>query len=203
MGKLIDGLKVGAGQATPYGHRQRRLFLDTEFFTFKGVHRLLSFALVSETGPFIYMELVLGELQAVPSSRLNKFLKEQVLSQFGRVPESALPARDMPARLSDWLGSLNAGTVEVVYDYSVDYLLLEQLLAAMTAPPATRLIPVHVGYALSDPAGQAEAELTWQWVEDCFGIRRHHALADAMALGGRFLAIHGDPPKSGANRGSD
>ena len=187
---------VSDSNAASDGQQQVRLFLDTEFSTFKGIPRLLSIALVSEAGQFIYMELPADELRALAPSRMNKFLKEQVLPQFGRIPEAPTPTKDMPTRLLDWLGSLNAGTTEVVYDYSTDYLLLEQLLAAMPAPPETKLIPVHVGYALADPTGQAEAELMWQRVEAGFGIKRHHALADAMALVGRFRAIHGDPPQA-------
>lgn len=196
MGKVNIRQTVGDSSAASDGQQQVRLFLDTEFFTFKGIPQLLSIALVSEAGQFIYMELPADERRALAPSRMNKFLKEQVLPQFDRIPEASTPTKDMPTRLLDWLGSLNASTTEVVYDYSTDYLLLERLLAAMPAPPATKLIPVHVGYALADPTGQAEAELMWQRVEAGFGIQRHHALADAMALVGRFRAIHGDPPQA-------
>lgn len=167
-----------------------RLFLDTEFTTIKGAPRLLSIGLISEAGELKYMEVAPDELRSIPSRRLTKFLRHEVLPQFGRIADSAVKVTDMPRQLFNWLNSLGADVVEVIYDFSTDYLLLEQLLGAMTELPAVHLIPVHFGYALSDPDGQAEAELSWQQTAMSLGIHRHHALADAMALSARYRAVH-------------
>jgi len=53
-----------------------------------------------------------------------------------------------------------------------------------------QLEPVHVGYLLAEPDGVGAALISWVNSKASRGIQRHHALADAIALRARFLAVH-------------
>ncbi len=90
-----------------------------------------------------------------------------------------------------WLASQDGGALEVAYDYSMDFSLLERLLTGLDKTALSRLVPVHVGYLLDDPLGLEAAVTSWSATEKLRGLRRHHALADAWALKARFEAVHG------------
>lgn len=169
-----------------------RLFLDTEFVQAPRGPVLLSMGIVAENiGAQLYMELPPSEVQAIPLRRLTSFLSAEVLPQFGRIAAAEVARKDMPARLASWLSSLGAIQAEVIYDFNVDYLLLEQLMDAIETSLSIQLIPTHVGYLLEDPGGEAAALASWEQSSSDLGIRRHHALADALALVARFEAVHG------------
>lgn len=169
----------------------RMLFLDTEFRSAAGDAELLSIGIVGDSCEF-YAELdEQGVASVLRGHRRNRFLQETVLPQFGRVP-GARHTRDAMAQLTvRWLASRDGEALEVAYDYSMDFSLLEQLLVNSEGPILPRLVPVHVGYLLDDPLGEEAAVTSWLATENLRGLRRHHALADAWALKARFEAVHG------------
>lgn len=166
------------------------LFLDTEFCESSRGPTRLSLGMVSNDQEF-YAELSVEELTRIPRRRLTDFLQMEVLSQFGCLPASAVSTQVMASKAVAWLNGLDISKVEVAYDFSVDFTLPEQLLALAPKPLNTTLVPTHVGYLLEDPDGLEAASACWDGLAATRGIRRHHALADALALRARFVAVHG------------
>lgn len=166
-----------------------RIFLDTEFVQGKRGPIFLSAAFLTNAGRTLYSEMPLDEARAVLARHPNRFVLEHVLPQFG--VKSGVPWAELPARLAAWLDELCAAEAEVVYDYNLDFLLVEQLLARMDVQPAIKLHSTHVGYLADDPDGKAAAEACWHALKVVEGIGQHHALADAYALRQKFTAVHG------------
>lgn len=166
-----------------------RIFLDTEFVQSKRGPIFLSAAFLANAGRTLYSEMPLDEAQGILARHPNRFVLENVLPQFGVKP--GVPWVELPSRLAVWLDELGVSDAEVVYDYNLDFLLVEQLLAHMAAQPAIRLHPAHVGYLADDPDGKAAAESCWHALKAVEGIGQHHALADVYALRLRFETVHG------------
>lgn len=167
-----------------------RVFLDTEFLTGTDGPLFLSAAFLTCHGIELYAERPKEEVEALLQHHPNDFVREQVLSQFDR--HESVQWAALPTELAKWLDRLGVEDVDMIYDYSNDYLLVEQLLAAHGAPLSTRLHPTHVGYLLDDADGNRAAESAWQALEFAKGLKRHHALADCYALRLRFDTVH--PP---------
>lgn len=168
-----------------------RAFLDTEFVHSPDGPQFISAAFITDDGRSLYSEATVAEVQAMLKRQPSDFVRTEVLPQFGRV--NGVPWSELPERFSEWLGSLGVETLEVVYDYSADYTLVEQLVARLKVPPVVKLEAIHVGYLLGDEAGCQAAESTWTCLEAVVGVGRHHALSDAMALRSRFEAVHYAP----------
>ena len=166
------------------------IFIDTEFIETPHGPRFISAAFLPESGPELYSEVSSEEAESLLQAYPNEFVREHVVSQLGRWP--GVPWSDLPAALAAWLHALGDGDVDVIYDYSHDFLLVEQLLDACGESLKTRLHPVHVGYLLDDDDGKSAAAATWNAVEHVWGLSRHHALADGFALRSRFQTVH--PP---------
>lgn len=166
-----------------------QLFLDTEFCGRPENPTLLSIGLVGN-GEELYMELPPAEVSKLPRKAVNEFVRTVVLPQFCLVPRACVPRADMPNRLVSWLNG-QAAAVEVVYDFSGDFAFLEKLLAEATVRLAPAIQPCHVGYSNEDPVGCEAEQATWARLLRERGVKRHHALADALALRERFWAIHG------------
>lgn len=163
------------------------LFLDTEFVQIKSGHALLSLALVSDECEF-YAEVQHGG--RLTAAKRSSFHREHVLPQLSMVSDAILGDESEIALCAhDWLKGLHCDPIEVAYDYSVDFTLLEGVLSLIEAHSPT-LVPVHVGYLLEDAAGEAAAASTWTALKISRGLARHHALADALALKARFEAVH-------------
>lgn len=164
------------------------LYLDTEFVQTKSGHALLSLALVGDEGEFYAEVQQRGRLAA---ARRSSFHREHVLPQLSMVPGvSHGDESEIAPRIHQWLKSLRDDPIEVAYDYSVDFALLEGVLF-LIEEQAPMLSPVHIGYLLEDPVGEAAAASSWSAVKANRGLARHHALADALALRARFEAVHG------------
>lgn len=166
-----------------------RIFLDTEFVQGRHGPIFLSAAFLTNAGRTLYSEMPIEEARAVLARHPNRFVVEQVLSQFGVKPGE--PWVELPERLKAWLIGLDVPEAEVIYDYNLDFLLVEQLLDRVDAPPAMQLHPTHVGYLADDPDGIAAAESCWHASKAVEGIGKHHALADVYALRSKFEAVHG------------
>lgn len=165
-----------------------RAFLDTEFVEHDGEVSFISVGLVTDKGDEFYAEMPAVEVAKLLAEHPSGFVRSKVLPQFGLVQGEHWP--ELPARFASWLENLGAGTVEVIYDFSSDFLLIEQMQALQNRPPSVLLIPVHVGYLLGDPDGQAAADACWRAVASFKGVHRHHALADSYALRARFETVH-------------
>lgn len=129
--------------------------------------------------------------------------------QFLPVVESSGLMPERARRAGAWLldQAAQAGTpalqVAVGYDFHADFDLLEQLLGLPEAsgvvnPVPDRLavvwgsilVPTHVGYLLDQDEADKAAEAAYAGLAGR-GLYPHHALADALALGARYLAVHG------------
>lgn len=169
-----------------------RVFLDTEFIETPAGPQFLSVGVCLMDGRELYLELEKHEVAALAGTYPSDFLQSHVLNQFGRTPEVQVSIYEMSLRFKAWVDALGCTVLEVVYDFSTDYLLVEQLVERMDGAPRTRLVPTHVAYLLEDPAGIRAADETWATVASIRGLQRHHALADSLALAARFKAVHGD-----------
>jgi hypothetical protein len=166
------------------------VFLDTEFLETPSGPCFLSAAFLGQDDSELYGERTCEEVEALLQLHPNDFAFEQVLPQLGLEP--AVPWEGLAAQLVEWLDGLGAANVEMIYGYSGDYLLVEQLLAAAPRLPKARLHPTNVSYLLGDEDGLRAAESAWEMLESVRGIKRHHALADAYSLRLRFAIVH--PP---------
>jgi hypothetical protein len=166
-----------------------QVFLDTEFTNLE-TPSLLSLALVADDGREHYVELDMNERANAGQAmeQASDFVRSTVLPMWSRVPCAAATYAEMARRTSAWLAAL--GPVEVLYDYSVDFELLERLLSVEEPGARPRLEPVHVGYLLDDADGKLAAARSLG-LSTSQGLGEHHALADARALRARFHAVHG------------
>ncbi|MDY0744784.1 hypothetical protein SNE35_09710 [Paucibacter sp. R3-3] len=169
--------------------RSAQVFLDTEFVDRNKEVVFLSIGLDSAQGQF-YGERVPGSLGAGFSA--GQFIDEEVLPQLGLGVGMQGAICDIASALVDWLNGLDADRVEVHYDFNIDYSLFENLLALVPGRLRVELQPSHIGYLLEDPTGITAAFMAWTMAGASKGLRRHHALADAMALRARFNAVHPD-----------
>lgn len=166
-----------------------RIFLDTEFIDGRHGPIFLSAAFLADGGHVLYSEMELNEARGLLQRHPNRFVQEHVISQFGVKPSERWA--ELPTRLAMWLDALGVAEAEVIYDYNLDFLLVEQLLERMPVQPAIRLLATHVGYLADDPDGNAAAAEVWAALKSSEGIGRHHALADVYALRLKFETVHG------------
>jgi hypothetical protein len=171
-----------------------RLYIDTEFTSLEHPEGL-SIGIVADDGREFYCEVDLRtRLGGKLLKRCGSFVVDEVVSQFGQRPQSIAEPTAIGARLADWLIKLKVAELEVVYDYSADYELLERWLqSAAAAHKVPKLVPTHVGYQLDQADALAAQEASWSVSESADGLRRHHALADARALRAAFRAVHDAP----------
>jgi len=165
--------------------------IDTEFTDLLSPE-LLSLGLSSGSGAEHYAELDLeSQEDADVRARCCDFVAHgAVLEQWGLVPGSAGTYAEMAQRTADWL-SAEASRIKarsgqpaiLAYDYFADLELLIQLLedAGHGALLRTLLRPTNVGELTSRFDGGLAAEAAFQALGRR-GLRRHHALADAVAL---------------------
>ena len=155
-----------------------RLFLDTEFTDF--VHpELLSIGLVDELGNYFY-----GEIHY--ERGVNHFVQENVLSQWGKIPNSLYLDNEMLSRhLVKWLSDYK-DPLEICYDYHTDGDLFCDLVGEHLT-----FIYSNICY-LNGSVYELAAHKEWARIEKEMGISRHHALADAYALRAVYTDAHGD-----------
>lgn len=169
-------------------------FLDCEF-TDLIQSELLSIGLVDLSGAEHYVELDLdsevGQQRVRASTDFVRW--GGVLDFWGLVPGATSTEWEMGRRTADWLLGLAAesGTrVEVCFDCEPDWELMEYAIRDSGLWDRVRevVLPMNV----SALTGTIDGELA---AEGCFrglaarGLRRHHALADALALRSAYLAV--------------
>jgi hypothetical protein len=162
-----------------------RLHLDTEYHGARRAQRLLSLGLVAEDGRWFYGELP-GELARVVDH--DDFFATHVTPQFGRVPgaahgDEAALAQALHAFLAGWTGPL-----EVACDDRLDAGFLDHLLAlprrcvADAAPARTVDLSVIGITGLVQGTADRAGLIAQGPLARRFGLRAHHALADAESL---------------------
>lgn len=169
-------------------------FLDAEMTSLLEP-QLLSLGLVTLDGREHYVELDLstdvGHVRRQASSDFVRY--DGVLDMWGLVPGSTSTPWEMGRRTGEWLLRLaeeSGGRIEVAFDYSTDYELMEYAIrdAGLWDRAREVVTPVDVGPLTGSPEGEIAAE-------ECFrelhrrGLARHHALADAIALRGAYIAV--------------
>lgn len=168
-------------------------FLDCEFTSLESP-LLLSMGMVTLSGRQFYCEY---DLQCEHGSQLVRragdFVHSTVLPMFTVVAGAAVATPEQFAlRLLSWIEELPA-PVHVGYDYGVDFGLLEDVLlkAGVWERVNRSLVPMHLGYLWGAYDCEEAAQKVWADMEMRSGLRRHHALSDAMALRAAYLAMHG------------
>jgi hypothetical protein len=169
------------------------VFLDTEFTDL--IHpELLSLGLVTLDGHEHYVELDLTiEVGQTRKQASSDFVQHGVLDMWGLIPGSACTELEMGRRTGEWLLKLateSGARVEVGFDYSTDYELMERVIRDSGLWERVREVvtPVDVGPLTGSPEGEIAAD-------ECFhelhrrGLARHHALADANALRAAYIAV--------------
>jgi len=177
-----------------------RLFLDTEFTDFGAGGKLLSIALVNDTGgsPEFYAEVTDRDRLAAASD----FVECEVISRFGQVPGAACSYVELCARLADFMDDMVAKLapdefIEICFDYHQDCDFMELALwdAGVVLPGRqdqarrrrdkvelreSRMTPVNVFDITGADCGEAAANRYFDDLATPLG--RHHALCDARAL---------------------
>jgi hypothetical protein len=175
------------------------IFLDTEFTNL--LHpELLSLGLVTLDGREHYGELDLttraGKARVIASSDFVRY--GGVLALWGCVPGAVGTEWEIGRRAGEWLLGLAAesGTrIEVGFDYSMDYELLEYAIrdAGLWEQVREVVLPVNVNAITGTINGEMAAEACFRELSKRAGrgLQRHHALADALALRAAYMAVKG------------
>ncbi|MBX3619366.1 MAG: 3'-5' exoribonuclease [Rhizobacter sp.] len=154
-----------------------RVWLDCEFTSIDEPD-LLSVGLVAEDGCECYVELLDERLKG----RSSKFVLEQVLPLFGRIPDTrAEDDQDLTSRLEGFLLAL--GDVELLYDYKTDRELIQHALerGRRWRDLKPRVSWRNVSIETCSDVAQDVMEAVFNAAESV-GLGRHHALVDARAL---------------------
>ena len=169
-------------------------FLDTEFTDLLNPE-LLSLGLVTLDGlDEHYVELDLcsdtGKARVKAS---GDFVRGGVLDMWGLVPGAMGTEWEMGRRTGEWLLSLAAesGTrVEVAFDYSTDYELMECAIrdSGLWDRVCEVVVPLDVSAITSTIEGELAAEASYRETAGR-GLKRHHSLADALALRGSYVQV--------------
>ena len=175
------------------------VFLDTEFTNLL-CPQLLSVGMVTLDGREFYAEIDLntdcGKHRVKASSDFVR--NGDVLAQWGLVANATGTEWEIGRRAGEWLLelALEAGKkLEIAFDYSDDYELLEAAIRLSGLWDRVRLVtvPVNVNAFTGCIAGKLAAEACFRELAEHGGrgLRRHHALADAMVLRAAYLAVKG------------
>lgn len=170
------------------------VFLDTEFSDLLAP-QVLSIGLVALDGREHYVELDLttevGRARVTASSEFVRW--GGVLGQWGMVPGAACSEWEMGRRTGDWLLALagEAGTrLEVAFDYAADFELLEHAIrnAGLWDRVREVVMPVNIAGITGSMEGELAAQACYREIGRR-GLRRHHALADGLALRAAYLRV--------------
>jgi hypothetical protein len=173
------------------------VFLDAEFTDLLNPE-LLSLGLVTLDGREFYAELDLttdaGKARVKVSSDFVRY--GGVLDFWGLVPGATGTEWEMGRRTGEWLLGLGAesGTrIEIAFDYGMDYELMEYAIrdAGLWDQVRDVVLPVNVNPITGTIDGELAAEACFRELgkRGGRGLRRHHALADALALQAAYMAV--------------
>ena len=159
----------------------KRIFYDTEFTCLKSSAKLVSLALVSETGDELYLELC----DTYRSADLSEFAAEHVvpLLQGGRYEVTWAEAK---VKLREWImkqGDCIIATDSLQWDWVwVEALLDRNFPENLTVPPLILSVNYLHDYKLFEEVLTRELS----------SLRRHHARDDALANLRAWQASGGD-----------
>ncbi len=182
------------------------VFLDTEF-TDLLQPQLLSIGMASMPSRSFYAELDLGSAAGKSRAKASTdFVRNGgVLEQWGLIPGSCGTEWEMGRRAGEWLLGLAAeadAKVEVAFDYSTDFELLECAIRESGLWDQVRevLLPVNVNSITGTITGELAAESFYERLAEQgqWGIKRHHALADALALQEAYIAVKAEARRKAA-----
>lgn len=169
------------------------IFLDTEFTDLLNPE-LLSLGLVTLDGREHYAELDLttdaGKARVKASSA---FVQSCIFDMWGLVAGTTGTEWEIGRRTGEWLLGLAAesGTkIEVAFDYGMDYELLEYAIrdAGLWDQVREVVLPVNVNSISGTITGELGAEACFRELRKR-GLKRHHALADALALRAAYIDV--------------
>lgn len=168
------------------------VFLDTEFTDLLRP-QLLSLGLVALDGREFYAELDLTTDSGVALTKASTdFVRNGgVLGQWGKVPVATGTPWELGRRAGEWLLELAAesgGKVEVAFDYTADFELLELAIrdSGLWDQVREAVVPIDVDPLTGTITGELAAEECYRGLAHR-GLYRHHALADALALRAAYL----------------
>ena len=171
-------------------------FLDTEF-TDLLAPQLLSIGLVTLDGREHYAELDLATAAGQARVRAcSGFVRYGgVLDLWGLVPGAVGTEWEIGRRTGEWLLILAAqakARIEIAYDYSTDFELLEYAVrdAGLWGQVRAVVLPVNVAGLTGTIEGELAAEACYVELGNR-GLKRHHALADALALRAAYVRVKG------------
>ncbi len=158
---------------------------------------LLSLGLVALDGREHYAELDLttdiGKARVKASSA---FVQSVIFEMWGLVPGATGTEWEMGRNTGEWLLGLAAeagGSVEVAFDYSTDYKLMEYAIRDSGLWDQVRevVIPVNVDSITGTIIGELAADECFRELGQHGGrrLKRHHALADALALRAAYVDV--------------
>lgn len=172
-------------------------FLDTEFTDL--LHpELLSLGLVALNGlggpEEHYVELDLStDIGKARVKAAGEFVRSGVLDMWGLVPGATCTEWEMGRRTGESLLALaeRAGTpVEVGFGYSTDYELMENVIRDCGLWDRVRevVIPVNISPITGTIEGELASEESFRGTGKR-GLKRHHALADALSLRAAYVQV--------------
>lgn len=172
------------------------LFLDTEFTDLLSPE-LLSIGMATSEGDEFYAELDMNsEVGKARTNNASEFVKYGgVLNQWGRIQGATGTPWEIGRRAAEWLLGQSKSSklpVEVAFDYSVDFELLEFAIrdAGLWERVREAILPVNIANLTSSPDAEMAADECYRELSKSGGkgIGRHHSLADALALRAAYLA---------------
>ena len=170
------------------------VFLDTEFTDLLNPE-LLSLGLVTLDGREFYAELDLtsdvGKVRVKASSDFVRY--GGIFDLWGLVPGATGTEWEMGRRTGEWLLGLAAESdkkIEVAFDYGMDYELMEYAIrdAGLWDQVREVVFPVNVNTITGTITGELGAEACFRELSKR-GLKRHHALADALALRAAYIDV--------------
>lgn len=169
------------------------IYIDCEFAC-PLFPELLSLGMVTTDGQEHYVELDPCDPSAEAlMDKSSNMVQDQVLSQFGRVPDAACSRQEMGARTAAWLtaqANRLGSPARIAFDCPRDYDLLVGLLRDTGHLRATHhlFLPYNTKELTCWFDSFLGADLVRGALERRRGLGRHHALADAHALRGACVA---------------
>ena len=170
------------------------VFLDTEFTDLLNPE-LLSLGLVTLDGREHYVELDIttdtGKARVKASSDFVRY--GGILDLWGLVPGATGTEWEIGRRTGEWLLELadeSRKKIQVAYDYSADYELMEYAIrnAGLWSQVREVIFPVNVNPVTGSITGELSAEACFRDLNNR-GLQRHHALADALALRAAYIDV--------------
>ena len=175
-------------------------FLDTEFTDL--LHpELLSLGLVTVDGlNEHYVELDLStDIGKARVKASGELVRGGVFDRWGLVPGATCTEWEMGRRTGEWLLALaekSETRVEVAFDYSTDYELMQYAIRDSGLWDRVRevVIPVNVNSITGTIEGELASEASYRATgKRC--LKRHHSLADALALRNAYVQVKGTAVK--------